>query len=177
MNVYVASLNPVKISAVREVLREYFNSEEYEVEGITVPSGVREQPLSLDETTQGAITRAKGAFRENSYSFGIESGLMKVPGSRTGYMNVCACAIYDGTREYLGLSSAFEFPKEVTRLLVSDGLTANQAAQQCNLTRHEKVGNEEGLIGILTNGRVTRRDYTKEAVRMALLQLNNKELY
>ncbi|MBW6461687.1 MAG: DUF84 family protein [DPANN group archaeon] len=33
------------------------------------------------------------------------------------------------------------------------------------------------MIGILTKGRIKRKDYTKHAINIALIQLDNKELY
>ena len=57
------------------------------------------------------------------------------------------------------------------------GITANDAFYKLGLTENKKIGSAEGAIGLLTNGRVTRKDYTKQAVHMALIHLENKELY
>lgn len=77
-----------------------------------VSSSVSNQPKSLDETVRGAMNRALGSFVDCSYSFGIESGLMAVPNTKSGFMDVCVCAIYDGTEYHIGLSSAWEAPKQ-----------------------------------------------------------------
>lgn len=47
----------------------------------------------------------------------------------------------------------------------------NKAAYQAGFTKNPKVGSAEGLVGIMTKGRLTRKDYTKEAIRMALIHL------
>ncbi len=177
MNVYVGSKNPVKVNAVREVIADYPMLRECDVFGIDADSGVSEQPRNLDETLMGAMNRAKRAFMRESYSFGIESGLMVVPYTKTGKMDLTACAIYDGQEFHLGLSSAFEFPIEVTRMIHENGIDANEAFFRCGLTADRKVGSSEGGIGLLTKGRVTRSDYTKQAIRMALIHLENRELY
>jgi non-canonical (house-cleaning) NTP pyrophosphatase len=39
------------------------------------------------------------------------------------------------------------------------------------MTTNENIGSEEGAIGILTKGRMTRKEYTKQALRTALIHL------
>lgn len=177
MKIIVASKNPIKVEAVKEILRDYPDLSCYEVIGIETNSGVSKQPKSLEETVQGAINRARTAFNNCIYSFGIESGLMVVPRTRTGSMDFCACAIYDGKNYHLGLSCAFEFPIKVTQMIHEQGIDANEAFYKCGLTTNEKIGLSEGAIGILTKGRMSRKDYTKQAIQMALVHLENKELY
>lgn len=177
MRINVGSKNDVKIEAVREAICDYDFLSNAEVVGIDVNSEVSEQPKSVDETIRGAMKRAESAFRNCDYSFGLEDGLMQVPNTKTGYMNICACAIYDGQNYHVGLSSAFEYPADVTRLVFEEGLDINQAFYRVGLTKNPKVGSEEGAIGILTHGRLLRKDYTKQAVMMALIHVENSNLF
>mgnify|MGYP001570777324 CR=1 FL=1 len=177
MRINIASKNPIKIEAVRETLVSYPDLANYEIVGIETNSGVNEQPKSLEETVQGAISRAKAVFNGCIYSFGIESGLMAVPQTKTGSMDFCVCAIYDGKNYHLGLSCAFEFPTKVTQMIHEDGIDANEAFYRCGLTSNRKIGSSEGAIGMLTRGRMSRKDYTKQAIQMALIHLENRELY
>ncbi|MBI5804112.1 inosine/xanthosine triphosphatase [Candidatus Pacearchaeota archaeon] len=177
MKINVASKNPVKVEAVREVLSNYQDLVNYEIIGVETNSGVSEQPKSLEETVQGAINRATAVFNGCAYSFGIESGLMLVPQTKTGSMDFCACAIYDGKNYHLGLSCAFEFPIKVTQMIHEQEIDANEAFYRSGLTTDRKIGSSEGSIGMLTRGRVSRKDYTKQAIQMALIHLENKELY
>ncbi|HLD88694.1 MAG TPA: inosine/xanthosine triphosphatase [Candidatus Nanoarchaeia archaeon] len=177
MKITIGSTNDVKVEAVREVIHDYDILSNAEVNGIDVNSEVSEQPKSLNETIHGAMNRAKNAFRDCNYSFGIESGLMQVPNTKTGYMDVCACVIYDGKDYHIGLSSAFEYPHEIARLVFKDGLGISQAAYRTGLTKNPKVGSAEGVIGILTRGRLPRKEYTKQAIVMALIHLENSKLY
>jgi inosine/xanthosine triphosphatase len=165
----VASLNMNKIDAVREVFPSY------EVTGIACTSGVREQPMDLDEIIRGAIFRARSIFGNCEYSVGIEDGISHVPGTRSGYMNFCACAIYDGKQIFLGLGPAFEYPPECTRKVVDEEITISEAF--IPFTEKPDIGYEEGIIGWLTRGRISRKDYTKHAVEMAKIQIDNLVLY
>jgi len=165
----VASLNMNKIDAVREVFTSY------EVKGVACSSGVREQPMNLDEIIKGAIFRARSVFGDCEYSVGIEDGISQVPGAKSGYMNFCACAIYDGEQIFLGLGPAFEYPPDCTRRVVDEGITISEAFVP--LTEKPDIGYEEGIIGWLTQGKISRKDYTKHSVEMAKIQIDNLRLY
>ena len=85
--------------------------------------------------------------------------------------------IYDGENYHLGLSCAFEFPPKVTQMIYEQDIDANEAFYRCGLTTDRKIGSSEGAIGLLTRGRISRKDYTKQAIQMALIHLENKELF
>jgi len=172
MRINIGSKNQVKVDAVREILQDYHYLKDAEIIVVEVQSEVYKQPKSFKEVISGAINRARNAFLDCDYSFGIESGLMAVPNTKTGFMDVCVCAISDGKEYHLGLSSAWEAPKEVTDYMLNDGLDMNEAAYKAGLTKNREVGSAEGLIGIMTKGRLTRKEYTKEAIRAALIHVD-----
>ncbi len=168
----IGSTNKVKIIALKDLLQEYSHLKDYVVASIDVPSDVSEQPLSLEETISGAINRAKSAFQSCEYSFGIESGLMIVPYTKSGYMDVCVCAIYDGENVHLGLSSAWEFnDPSIFKSIVNEHLDMNQAAVKAGITTNEKIGQGIGTIGLATKGKLNRIQYTQESIRTALIHI------
>jgi inosine/xanthosine triphosphatase len=177
MKINVGTKNIQKIDAVKETLKEYTDFKDSEVIGVKADSLVSDQPKSMDETINGAINRAKNCFNYCDYSFGIESGLMKVPETKTGYMDFTCCAIFDGEKIHLGLSSAFEYPLQVTKMVFDENIDINEAFFKTGLTENPNLGSAEGGIGFLTKGRILRRDYTKQAIYMALIHLENPELY
>lgn len=172
MKIKVGTKNKSKLEAVEEIIKEYSHLKDFEIEGIEVSSGVPDQPRSIDETIDGATNRAKNSFIDCDYGIGLESGWMKIPKTKSGYMDVCVCAIYDGNEFYLGLSSAWEFPDPlITDLIINGGLNTTQAVNKVGLTNNPQIGSEEGVIGILTKGKMTRKDYTKQSLRTALIHL------
>lgn len=177
MKINIGSKNNVKIEAVREVIQDYDILSDMEVEGRDVESGISEQPINIDETIQGAINRARNAYDGCEYSFGIEDGLIQVQHTKTGYMNICACVIYDGQKNHLGLSSAFEYPRAVIKLVLEKEMDISQAFNKAGITKNTKIGSDIGAIGILTHGRLIRKDYTKQAIMMALIHLENAKLF
>ncbi len=176
MKITVGTTNKAKLDAVVEILKEYPHLAQAEVSAVKTASGVSDQPKSLAETVDGAINRARAAFAECDFSIGIESGLMEVPKTKSGYMDVCACAIYDGKEFHIGLSSAWEFPDpKVTALMVDKGMDMSQAINHAGLTSNAAIGAAEGAIGIMTKGRMDRKEYTKQALRTALIHLEQFE--
>lgn len=177
MKINIGSKNKAKSGAIRELIPLYPMLKGAEVIERDVASGVGDQPHSLDETIRGAMNRAKAAFENCDLSFGIESGLMHVPHTKTGVMDLCVCAIYDGKEFHLGTSSAFECPPLVVKYMHEDGLDMNDASHKAGLTEDLSIGSGQGLIGLLTKNRVDRLAYTKQAIYMAMIHLENAEIY
>lgn len=179
MFIAIGSTNEAKVLAVKEVISE-FPSFKLETLSFDVPSDVSPQPLSLKETIQGAKTRAKNAFVECQrckYSFGIESGLMEASETATGFLHVSVCSIFDGEKYYTGLSTGFELPPQILKLVLNKKLDLTQACLQSGISQNAKIGSTIGLIGVLSKGRVDRKQYSKECVHTAILQLENAEWY
>lgn len=172
MKIRVGSGNKVKVDAVQDIVQEYPHLKDAEVISIPTESDVSDQPQTLKETVRGATNRAKKIFNNCDYSVGLESGLMHVPQTKSGRMDVCVCAIYDGNEFHIGLSSAWEAPKSVMKY-IDEGSDMNEAAQKAGLTNSPDVGSQEGLVGIMTKGRLTRKAYTMESIRTALIHLEN----
>ena len=181
MRIIVASKNPVKIDAVKEVIKNYDFLSKATVDHVDINNVVSDQPKTLEETVSGALKRSKEAFETfpvyYDYSFGIESGFMKVPGTLTGEMDISVCSVYNGRKHSLGISCAFEVPPMINKLIHEEKINMSQACLDAGLTNSEYLGYDEGIIGILTKGRITRKDYTKQAIQMALIQIENPELY
>jgi inosine/xanthosine triphosphatase len=177
MKIKIGSKNKAKVEALEEVLMDYDDLKNAEIISEEVESEVADQPKSLEETIRGAKNRARKIFEDCEYSFGIESGLMEIPDSKDNFVDITVCVIYDGKKFSSGFSSCFECPKEISRLMLEEDLNMSEAALSAGLTKNPKIGSAEGLIGLLTKGRMTRKDYTKQAIVLALIQIENRELY
>jgi inosine/xanthosine triphosphatase len=177
MKVVVGSKNPNKVNAVLNILKTSDCFPDLEIASDAMPSGVREQPLSLEETIEGAMNRAKGAFHDCDYSVGIESGLMLVPHTKSGYMNIIVCALYDGSAFHLGTSNAFEFPPKVVECAIKEEIMIDEAFHKLGLTEDPRIGYSRGISHVITRGRSDRQENVEQAVRMALIHIENKEWY
>lgn len=178
MIIAIGSTNNAKIRAVEEAVQNSIYFSNIKLISFAVRSDVSEQPLSLQETIQGAKNRSKNAFYQCDckYSFGIESGLMKAETS-TGYLHVSACCIYDGNNYFTGLSSGFEIPLPILDLIFKKQMDLTQACLHSGISNNSKIGSTEGLIGVLTKGKIDRKEYSKQAITMAILQLENSDWF
>ena len=114
---------------------------------------------------------------ECTYAFGIESGLFEAPGAQTGFLESSICCIYDGKNYILGLSCGFEVPPPILERVLQENMDLGQACYHSGITTNTNLGSAEGLIGILTKGRISRKEYTKQCVITALIQLENAHWY
>lgn len=177
MKIGIGSKNKTKVNAVSELLKDYPMFGDADVFSVNVQVDEFGHPKNIDETVSGAINRAKQAQKGNDYGFGIEGGLMAVPQTKSGFMEVAVCAIYDGKQVHLGLSQACEWPKKAIEGILHKGLDGSQAMKAAGFTQHEKLGEHEGLVGIFTKGRTNRTEFNKGAIVMALMHLENPEHY
>merc|ERR1740122_384600 len=75
-----------------------------------------------------------------------------------------------------GLSCAFQIPDKIMKFVLQ-GQDLTQASNSAGITSKADLGEREGLIGILSNGRITRQAYTEQGVRTALFGILNKDWY
>jgi|SRR5579872_1039434 len=180
MMIAVGSTNEAKVLAVKEIIKGSSDFSHAEVRSFSTHSDVSDQPRSLQETIQGAKNRARNAFEQCqacNYGFGIESGLMESQDVSTKYLHVSVCSIYDGVNYYTGLSTGFEIPPQILKLILNENMDLTQACLHSGISSNPKLGSMEGLIGILTRGRVNRKEYSKQCIAAALLQLENAHWY
>lgn len=165
--VAVGSLNPVKVGAARAVVLQL--APEARVEGVAVPSGVREQPWGDDETIRGALARAHAArvALDADWGIGIEGGVISMP---DGGVRTCAWAAIVSRRGQQGIggSLSLELPHRVATL-VRGGLELGHAMDQVTGAHDVKRG--LGAVGILTSGLVTRQGAYETLVAYAAVPL------
>lgn len=96
MKIHVGSKNQTKVQAVREAVKLYPklfpNSKIVDMDVDIDKFG---HPKDIHETVEGAVERAKKTFKNCSYSIGIESGLIEIPYTRSGLMEISVCAVFD----------------------------------------------------------------------------------
>ena len=93
----------------------------------------------------------------------------RVPSARARrHLDVCVVDAYDGREHHLGLSCAFEIPPPILGHVLQRGLDLSQACNAARITTDPKLGAHGGLIGLLSSNRLTREDYTVQAVSTAL---------
>ncbi len=169
----VASRNPVKLDAVKEGLA-VFIADEIELTGVSVDSGVSDQPFSEDDTLLGAENRVKNAMLQfpgyNLY-VGVEGG---VDDSVSGLMAFAWIVISNGKKTGKARTAGFFLPPRVAEL-VHQGYELGDADDMVFTKNNSKQQN--GAIGLLTNDAITRKTLYMPAVQMAYIPFLNPELF
>ena len=124
--IVVGSLNPVKAEAVRSGFQRVFPEESFEVEGVAVPSGVSDQPMTDAETLQGAKTRAENARAarpEAAYWVGVEGGCDYLGDDLVAFAWVQVMGKVSSGNARTGM---FRLPKKVQNL-IEEGIELGEA--------------------------------------------------
>lgn len=173
IRIVVASKNPVKLDAVKEGLSVFLN-EPIEVLGVSVDSGVSDQPMSDLETLQGAETRVKNIqnhFPGFDFYVGIEGGVEE---SVSGLMAFAWIVISQGETTGRARTASFFLPPKVGEL-IHQGMELGDADDIVFSKQNSKQQN--GAVGLLTNDLITRKSLYMPAVQMAFIPFLNPELY
>jgi inosine/xanthosine triphosphatase len=91
----VASKNPVKIQAVKQGFEAMFPRQDFVCQGISAPSGVKDQPESDVEALQGALNRAQAVAQQAldaNYWVGVEGGIEERDGEMAAFAWVVVVA-------------------------------------------------------------------------------------
>jgi inosine/xanthosine triphosphatase len=173
-SIVIASKNPVKAQATMKGFKKMFPEESFRLNSVSVPSGVRRQPSSDDETLQGATSRARNAASEivnADYWVGIEGGITEHDGEMAAFAWVVVLS-----EDQVGKSrtGTFFLPRDVADL-VRGGKELGEADDIVFGQINSKQ--ESGAIGLLTRDIVDRTGLYEHAVLLALVPFKNPELY
>ncbi len=164
VKIHLGSENNVKREAVKEALQDYFD---FEMD-CSKPEVVKEQPFN-QEIVQGARKRAE-VPEGYDYGIGVESGILETEGGPFSLEYVVIKDKFDFSST--GQGPGFLIPEEWIGQL-KDGVTL---ASRLKIVFGEKVG-DIGAIGLLTRGRVKRKDCIKTACLSAMIPRLNAEIY
>ncbi|MBS3736256.1 inosine/xanthosine triphosphatase [Candidatus Bipolaricaulota bacterium] len=171
MKISVGSTNPVKLAASVEAFE--LAGEEVETTRFDVESGVSDQPTSNREAIEGARKRAKKAKGKGKFDFGVG---LEGSVSDTGFgMFLTGWAyLIDRTDSYLGGGGRLQLPETIASR-IRNGEELGPVMDE--VTGRSGVKENEGAIGIFTNGIITRKEAYRNALVFALAKYLNPELY
>ncbi|MDY6872767.1 MAG: inosine/xanthosine triphosphatase [Chloroflexota bacterium] len=170
----VASLNPVKAEAVLHGFRRMFPEDEFQVQTVSVPSGVSDQPMTDEATLEGAATRAenaKAALPEADFWVGVEGGCDHLDAELVAFAWV---RVLGRVQAGQARTALFQLPPAVAAL-VESGMELGDADDRIFGERNSKQAN--GAVGLLTGDVETRATFYEQAVVLALIPFRNPELY
>ena len=166
--VTIASLNPAKINAVKSAFEAAFPQQEFDFKGVSVASGVADQPMSNQETYQGAINRvhnAAQAIPNSDFYVGLEAGI-------ENNVTFAWMVIESNGQRGESRSASLMLPPQVIEKLAH----ANELGDVMDeVFGTDNIKQKGGAIGLLTHNQLTRSSVYHQALILALIPFVNPE--
>lgn len=166
--VTIASLNPAKINAVKSAFEAAFPQQEFDFKGVSVASGVADQPMSNQETYQGAINRvhnAAQAIPNSDFYVGLEAGI-------EDNVTFAWMVIESNGQRGESRSASLMLPPQVIEKLAH----ANELGDVMDeVFGTDNIKQKGGAIGLLTHNQLTRSSVYHQALILALIPFVNPE--
>jgi inosine/xanthosine triphosphatase len=147
MKMIIGSKNPAKIQAVKAIF-----GDTWDLEGASVDSGVRAQPMCDEETRQGAIQRAKtcSSLPGAAAGIGLEGGVTLMDDG----LYICNWgALSIGDNVWSASGAKLLLPEFIAQpVLAGEELGPVMRA----FTSKEDISTTEGAVGVFTNGHMSR---------------------
>jgi inosine/xanthosine triphosphatase len=177
--VVIASQNPVKTQAAISGFNKMFPGEQFWAETISAPSGVKEQPLTDEETLIGALNRANNAKKiapQADFWVGIEGGIEERDGDMTAFAWIVVCGKSKDSKIITGKgrTGTFFLPSPIANL-IRRGKELGEADDI--IFQRDNSKQENGAVGLLTGNVINRQQLYEQAVILALIPLKNPILY
>lgn len=169
MKAYISSESPVKHGAVVDAFERLGVA--VETIAVPMPSGVNEQPKSLDETYEGALNRHEQLVAElgekaaGDYLITIESGIFTPRPEHNFFGTTTLVAEKDGER-HVGIDVDMEFPKHLTDRVPSEFKDLGE------LVKKEFGAATSDPFPYFTGGKMTRRAVLENALYRVLIQFD-----
>lgn len=172
--VIVASKNPVKVNSALQGFQEMFPENAFVVEGVSIPSGVSDQPIGNKETFRGALNRAKGAKNANpnaDFWVGIEGGNIR----HGKEMETMAWVVILSKKKIGKARTAGFFLAPRTVELINEGMELGHADEITFGIENSKQ--KMGSSGLLTDNVIDRERFYIPAVILALIPFKKPALF
>ncbi len=176
--VVLASGNPVKARATERGFQRVFPQQTFKLVTVSVPSGVPDQPFGDAETLLGAENRAvaaEGEITRADFWVGLEGGIADQQGEHGNEMLAFA---------WVAVRSRSQVGKSRTATLVLPPAVADLVRQGHELGEADDMvfgrsnsKQQEGAVGLLTDGVIDRAGLYEPAVVLALIPFLNPRLY
>ena len=174
LTLVIASTNPVKIQAAVNGFQRLFPGSELNVITAAVPSDVRHQPLSDEETLRGALNRsarAQAAHPHADYWIGIEGGIQPIEQEMIAFAWI---VVRSKGKIGKGRTGTFFLPPAVVDL-IRQGKELGEADDIVFGRTNSKQDN--GAVGLLTDNVIDRTQLYEQAMILALIPFKNEALY
>jgi len=172
MKIIVGSQNPIKIKAVKNVVRKIWK--EAEVLGMKADSRVKEQPTSSEEAIKGAINRAKFCLKETDaeIALGLEA---YVCDSEFGmFLSGWVVALDRKGKMGMGNGGSLLLPEKIAQEI--------KKGKELGPVMDEFIGDhntkqKQGTVGVLTGNLINRTESFEKSITYSLTKFISPRYY
>ncbi|RTE85589.1 MULTISPECIES: inosine/xanthosine triphosphatase [Gammaproteobacteria] len=169
----VGSQNPVKVNAAKVTLARYFPEAELDVQGVSVPSEVSDQPMSEQETLLGAKNRVVNLQQQTEADFYVafEGGVDQFSYGTATFAYV---VIQHKNQTAVGRTGDLPIP-DVFYQELKAGKELGDVLDDHFQTQNIKQ--KGGAIALLTEQLETRESTYVQAMTLAMARIVNSSLF
>ena len=172
LTIAVASHNPVKVKAAQQAFAAVFANTQIDVIEVDADSGVPDQPMSYEQTREGAYNRVINSRAvQADYYIAYEGGVEIFEDGPKTFAIVC---ISNGQDTIYGQTSTLPLPLSIYQNLLA-GMELGDAMDA--LFNTHNIKQKGGAIGQLTQGIETRLSIYQSAAVLALSFFAQPHLY
>jgi len=172
LKISIGSKNPVKIKAVKRVIKRIWPK--VEIISLNVKSGVNDQPMSDQEAIKGAINRAKLSLKRTGSDLGI--GLEGcVYESKFGmFLSGWVVVIDKKGKTGIGSGGCLLLPDKIAKE-IKKGKELGTVMDE--LIKEHNTKQKQGTVGVLTNNLINRTESFERAIIFALTKFISPQHY
>lgn len=161
--VSVGSTNPIKIKAVKNA----FNDENLQIIPCQASSNVPQQPLSNEETLQGAMNRARDCLEktDSTLGIGLEAGIVFI--NEHAYLCHWGAIVDRYHNTFFSNGPLILLPKEFIQPLLEGQILEDIMHKAKGI---EKLGTKQGAISIFTQNYLNREEVLTQLVKALIGQ-------
>lgn len=172
--VVIGSQNPVKISAVKEVLAYYLDYT-FEIVGLPALSGVSDMPNSEDEVKMWSYNRAQWCMKQGDYdmSFGLE-WWVQFDEQGCCFLFGCVTCIDKTWYSHMSLGTQYMLPPAIAEKLSQWAELWPVMDEFLGMKNTKQQG---WAIWFLTEGKISRKDSFADNAIHVLIPWLHRDLY
>lgn len=174
LRVRVGSQNPVKVNAAKTIFETLFPEHLVDCEGISVSSGVPDQPIGQAETRQGAINRVAALLQNHQADFyvAMEGGVDRFDDGIPA--TFAFVVIHNGETQSVGRSAQLPLPECIYQRLLAGEELGPVMDSVFGTTNVKQKG---GAIGLLTHQTVTRQQQYEQSLLLTMAPFLHQQLF
>ena len=172
MKIAVGSKNPVKIKAVENAFKRFWN--DVAVVGLEVNHGTSRQPSSQEEAILGATKRAQLALEQTNSDYGVGLEGNTFDSEHGMFLDGWVVIVNKHVEKGIANSGSLMMPEKIAKE-VRKGKEVGPASDAHFGTHNIKQ--KEGTVGMLTNNAITRTEAFEKGVIYALARFLNPHYY